>query len=347
MEIEAPTGRDAPDAKATHVASNWKHDSPLMRCRFNHQGDLAFSTAEDRSIQRWDLTDGKKTVFTAHDGWVWGITPLADGDTLVTGGTDGCLIWWPARDEQPKPSRIVQAHEGWVRYIDGSPDGKLLASAGNDRKVRVWSASDGKLVRELAGHEADVYSVFFHPTQSCLLSGDLLGKVKQWELPSGKEVRELEAKALHTYNGGQAVHYGGVRSMALSPDGKHLACSGLHKASNPLGAVNEPIVLVFEWETGKLLRSCVSDVKGVAWRAVYDPSGLLIAASGGSGGGFLLFWKDGEEKAFHKLKLPNTARDLDIHPDGVRLATTHHDRHLRVSRMAPDPEATKKKDGKG
>jgi hypothetical protein len=34
---------------------------------------------------------------------------------------------------------------------------------------------------------------------------------------------------------------------------------------------------------------------------------------------------------FFKLGLPNTARDLDLHPDGLRLATAHHDGILRIT----------------
>ena len=122
--------------------------------------------------------------------------------------------------------------------------------------------------------------------------------------------------------------------MSLSPDGKYLACSGLYKATNPLGAVNEPMVMLFQWEGRKKVRSLVTDgVKGVAWRVVFLPDGTLVGASGGSGGGFLLFWKPDQDKTFHKFKLPDTARDLDVHPDGLQVATVHFDRHVRINRM--------------
>ena len=48
------------------------------------------------------------------------------------------------------------------------------------------------------------------------------------------------------------------------------------------------------------------------------------------------------DKEFFKLKLPNTARDLDLHPDGLQLATVHGDRQLRISRMTAKPPAKKK-----
>ena len=45
---------------------------------------------------------------------------------------------------------------------------------------------------------------------------------KLWEVATGKEVRTFDAKPLHTYEGGQQVDFGGVRALAISPDGKSL-----------------------------------------------------------------------------------------------------------------------------
>ena len=118
----------------------------------------------------------------------------------------------------------------------------LAATGGNDNMVRIWNLADGKLVRELPGHERHVYSVLFHPSGQFLLSGDLMGVLNQWEVATGKLVRTFDAKPLHTYEGGQQVDYGGVRSIAISPDGKYLAAGGLYKGTNPLGAVNENAV---------------------------------------------------------------------------------------------------------
>ena len=59
---------------------------------------------------------------------------------------------------------------------------RVLHSGGNDRVVKIWNTADGKPVPELKGHEL--------------------------------EVRKFDGKDLHTYNSGQHVHFGGVRSLA-------------------------------------------------------------------------------------------------------------------------------------
>jgi hypothetical protein len=59
-----------------------------------------------------------------------------------------------------------------------------------------------------------------------------------------------------------------------------------------------------------------------------------MAACGGTSGGFLLFWKPGSEKADPRFALPASARDMDLHPDGLRVTTAHPDGTVRISRLA-------------
>ncbi|HIA19664.1 MAG TPA: hypothetical protein EYN70_09665 [Planctomycetaceae bacterium] len=94
--------------------------------------------------------------------------------------------------------------------------------------------------------------------------------------------------------------------------------------------------MIFDWASQKLVKSLIgTGIKGIAWRAMYHPNGFLVGVSGGSGGGFLVFWKPDQEKEFHKLKLPDTIREMDLHPDGIQVATAHFDGHVRICKLAP------------
>lgn len=332
---QQPMAATATDPTQAHVAIDWEHTSPLVSCRFDPKGRYVFAGAEDSTVQRWTLVSGAKTALVGHESWVRSIAFSLDGETTITGGYDGRLSWWPTAADAPAPTRsLPTAHAGWIRMVAVSPDGQFIATGGNDNAVRLWKMDDGQLVREFLGHASHVYSVLFHPTGQFLMSGDLAGQVHQWDVSSGTLVRKLDAGPLHTYEGGQAVHFGGVRTMAFSRDARLLACGGLHKATNPLGAVHEPLVVVFDWDAGTVVRSQVTaDYAGVAWRVLYHPDGYLMGVAGGGGGGVLWFWKPDEEKAYFKFGLPNLARDGDLHPDGVQVATAHYDKHLRISRL--------------
>ena len=336
------------DPKALHVAQEFEHEAPLISCRFDPSGKYVFATGEDRAVVRWTLDseaeDRERLVMAGHESWVGCLAFSADGKTVLSGGYDDSVMWWSAAESgkpDTQPIRKIDAHKGWVRALAVSPDDKLLASAGNDRVVKLWSLADGKPLREMKGHQREVYSLAFHPSGKFLISGDLKGVVQQWDVATGKSVRTFDAAALNSYNTGQKVDYGGVRSLSFNADGSQLACGGLHKASNPLGAINEPLVLRFDWDSQKLLLShTVEKVRGVAWRTLFHPAdGFLVGCSGGSGGGYLIFWDGDSDSAFHNLKLKDTARDCDLHPDGIRIATAHHDKKLRISRMAPEQKA--------
>ena len=328
---------DGFDPKQAYVVSQWPHDRPLNACRFDPAGRFVFCGSEDAVVERFNLADGARTVLSGgHVTWVQAIALTKDGAQAISGGCDGKITWWDSAAETPTPIRSIEAHQGWIRSLDTSPDGTLLASGGNDNQVRLWNIADGTLVRELTGHPRHVYSVAFHPQGQFVLSGDLMGVLKQWEVATGKEARTFDAKPLHTYEGGQQVDFGGIRAMAVSPDGKRLAASGLHKATNPLGAVNEPLVLLFDWESQKLERQQIAEgiTGGVVWSLNWLGDGSLMGLSGGVSGGFLLFWKPDADKDFHRFALPNLARDMDLHPDGLQVATAHYDRHVRISRLA-------------
>jgi hypothetical protein len=48
----------------------------------------------------------------------------------------------------------------------------------------------------------------------------------------------------------------------------------------------------------------------------------------------LLFWKPDGDKDFFRFGLPHLARDMDLHPDGIQVATAHYDSHVRITRLA-------------
>ena len=75
--------------------------------------------------------------------------------------------------------------------------------------------------------------------------------------------------------------------------------------------------------------------RGIAWGVAMHPDGFVVAAIGGQAGGHLFFWKPDQADEFHTLNCGNSARDLSLHPDGVRLATAHHDGHVRIYKMGP------------
>ena len=326
------------DPLQTHVAQTFKHDAPLVGCRFDPTGRFVFAGSQDNNVIRWELAGDKKTVLSAHDSWVQSFAFTSGGDVLVTGGYDGRLIWWPTVAEQPAPLRTIEAHHGWIRALAVSPDGKLLASCGNDQRVKLWNLADGSLVKELSGgHDRHVYNVAFHPDGEQLASGDLVGKFVHWNVSTGAQVRDFKIESLSKYDGGFKADYGGPYSLTFNTDGSRLIAGGITNVTNAFAAVGNPIVTEIDWAAGKehLAHQLKDKISGKAWGLVWHPEGFVIAALGGGAGGRIAFWKPDQKDEFHLVNLGNSVRDLALHPDGLRLATPHYDGSCRISLMAP------------
>ena len=324
------------DVTKTHVVRELKHNSPLISCRFDPSGKFVFFGAQDNRVWRWEWSGENKTELAAHDSWVRAIGFHPDGQTVLTGGYDGRLIWWPVAADKPEPLRQIDAHAGWLRSLVVSPDGQLVATVGDDLLVKLWQMADGSLLREFGGHDRYVYNVAFHPNGQHLVSGDLLGKLVHWEVATGKKVREFKAEKLTKYDNTFKADIGGFRGLSFSPNGDLLAGSGITNVTNAFAGIGNPVIVMFDWESGeqKIQYEAQGKLVGVAWGVAFHPQEFTIGICGGRGGGVLMFFKPDQKEAFHQFKLPDTARDMDLCSDGLHLATPHYDRHLRISRMS-------------
>ncbi len=324
------------EPEKTHAAGEWKYTSPLLSCRFDPSGQFVFCSAQDNTIQRWNIATGEAVPLVGHDSWVRALAFHPSGSHLYSGGYDGVVIWWDVSSAAPEPQRTVAAHDGWVRAVATSPDGKQLATCGNDRLVKLWNTEDGSLVDVLTGHQCHVYNVLFHPDGRRLVSGDLKGEVREWDLATGEQLRTLDAAALWKYDKGFRADIGGVRGIDFSADAALLACGGITDVSNAFAGIGNPMVVVFDYEPGEKKQQLVTSKKlrGTIWNVRFHPTGFLIGAAGGHEGGHLLFWKVDAANEFFDLKLPNICYDFDLHPDRQRLVTSHEDNALRLWTMS-------------
>ncbi len=327
----------APDPTQVTQVKEFKHDRPLFACRIDRSGRYVFTGAEDNLVMRWEIDSDNKLALAGHESWVRAMAFQPAGELLATGDYAGKLCAWRWADGAATLVYQIPAHQGWLRAISASPDGATFATCGNDRFVRLYNAADGKLLRELAGHESHVYNVAFHPGGGQLASCDLKGVVKHWDLASGTAVRQLDGSLLWKYDSGFHAEIGGARGMTFSPDGTWLACAGVTEVSNAFAGIGNAVAVLFDWATGerKQVLRPKDNFHGVVWWVAFHPAGFIMAVAGGQHGGALWFFKPAEPNPFFTFKLPASARDLALHPDGFRLAIAHTDGVLRLYDMSP------------
>jgi len=325
------------DPKRIHPVGLFKYDRPVLSCRFDPHGEYLFTGSFDNSLQRWDILTGSRTVLKGHRSWIRRFTFGPAGQMLISGDYTGRLIWWNPLAASPVPLRQIAAHHGWLRAVAVSPDGRYVVTGGNDTLVKVWSATDGSLIKTLPGHARHVYNVAFHPDGRSFVSGDLMGVLKQWEVGTWKNIRDFDAGVLTKYDPTFKADCGGIRGMDFAPDGKSFAVAGISNVTNAFANIGIPTVVLFDWKTGKRLKVMQpkKNFKGTCWAVRFHPSGRFLIGAGGGSGAALWFWKPGETKSFFDYKLPNTAYDLALHPDGLRFAVALYDKTVRIYDLGP------------
>src|SRR5205085_8850139 len=142
-------------------------------------------------------------------------------------------------------------------------DGRTLAVGTGNHQGTVWllEAGTGKRVRTLTIPGAHVTSLAFAADGRTLASGQ--GKdVRLWDVATGA--------TLQTVPGGSEVHQGG--ELALSPDGRVIACGG----------PTDGAVRLWDAATGKELRSLPADRHAV-YAVAFSPDGQTLASAGSVG----------------------------------------------------------------
>lgn len=311
------------DPAKVHLGQTFTHDRQLTRAKFSPDGKLVAAAGLDKLIHVWELESGEKYTLPGHATWISALVFNPKGRQLFTADFHGTIHCWDFATPDSKPLfTITGADANITRALAITGDGAALFSGGDDRVVRIWNTKDGKKLKGFPGHKGCIFSIALHPDGKSAVSGDQFGTVKHWEIGSGKCVRDFDAAALHTRKEEFLADVGGVRCMTFDATGERIVCGGLSAAESNGFCPGVPLVIVFDWKNGKqtqqLKLSVKSDGPINALRFLSD--GTLVGYGENQGGAVteLAFWKPDKAEPIHSLK-GQSAYDLDLHPDGMRL----------------------------
>lgn len=212
--------------------------------------------------------------------------------------------------------RVLEGHSGDVFSIAFSPDGRWLASGDNDRTVRVWEVSTGEGRRvwreeELSG-AVRVWKVCFSPDGRCLAvasgtdSAPNHGVVRLW-----RGVGWQDSQIVARYEDDQAF------SIALSPDGRWLACGLLGQT-----------IRVYEVATGRESQVLTGHTDWVH-DVCFSPDGTRLASS--SQDSTVRVWEVATGQTLWELTgHDDQVNSLAFAPTGEQLASVSSDCTVRL-----------------
>jgi WD40 repeat protein len=211
---------------------------------------------------------------------------LWSSKTLVMGGsnplakTGSFVKFWDVQGEKVRGGTKLaeefppETEQGEWRAgcLAFAPDSGLLAAAewgerSKRARVQLYDVKTGKPKREIDlgdMKEEFIFRVAFMADGKQLLSA--CGPVKLWDAETGKELRTFDTKGLQTY------------SVAVSPDGRHLATSGFRKKKDE--SVYE--ILLWDAKTGEVKQTLPPWRSPSMWTSslTFSPDGKSLAVSG-------------------------------------------------------------------
>jgi WD40 repeat protein len=266
--------------KVFHVRDETRRPMSLVRVRFHPTEPRLLGQTVDRMLAVWDLTApatenrdrnlGPAVLggrHAAHEaGWIRGFDVSADGQLLVTGGSDRHLKSWRFSDGRPADAPVAEvatAHDGWVEAVAISPEGQIVASVGSDRRLKLWNAANLEPVRTITTpHTGIIRDTVWTRDGRFLLTGGEDGKVVLWNGQSFEPVRTIDFGAVSDQQG-QHPAVSGVHRLACSGDGRWLAAAG------------DRNVTIFNLESGEPVAT-----DAVRLQAAFHPSADVLAAGG-------------------------------------------------------------------
>jgi len=170
-----------------------EHMSPISGV--DAHGTLVATAGYDNRVILWDSTSWTALAEGRHDHLANQCRFSRSGRLLATSSSDYSARIWSVPDL--RLVTVLGDQKDDVETTVISPDESQVATASRDHLVRVYDM-DGRLVRRLEGHEADVLSAEWTDGGRRIVTTSDDGTVRWWDAEQGALVRTLDLGDVET-----------------------------------------------------------------------------------------------------------------------------------------------------
>ena len=225
---------------------------------------------------------------------------FSPGDSLViTAGVDSAIKIWNRASgvlikEYRQPSSIA--------YMDISGDGLFAVTGNYDAKLRLVQLSDGKVLKEFAGHDGTVWHVAFSHDRKKIVSGGNDAMVNLWDVETGK--------LLHQFKGHKRI----VWSVKFSADDQTIASASYDFTFKLWNVADGRLV----WDNKEHTETVVD--------LAFSHDGTMLATT--SDDKTIKIWQPADKSLMKTMKVPEHVQAVEFSPDDNLLMTGGRDKPM-------------------
>ncbi|MEE6467788.1 hypothetical protein FKM82_008071, partial [Ascaphus truei] len=212
----------------------------MLCCSFSVGGMFLATGSTDHTIRLYYFgyeTPEKMSELEGHTDKVDSIQFSNNGERFISGSRDGTARIWQFKQQEWKSILLDMA----AKLDKSSPSSEeerfmkpkvtmiawdhldtVVVTAVTDHLLKVWDSQTGELLRNLKGHQDEIFVLEHHPFDSrIMLSAGHDGNIFIWDVTKG-------TKTNHYFNMIEGQGHGAVFDCKFSVDGQHLACTDSH-----------------------------------------------------------------------------------------------------------------------
>ena len=242
------------------------HKGAVNSLQWNHSGTHLATGARDDTIRIWDIATGQSDELRGHTNWVLDVCWSPDDRYLASAGDSQVKIWDVA--ERRNSFEIASPLSG-SHTLAWNPDTTSLAAVGTSGLV-LYAADSGQQLQSLDERRAGAWSQW-EPLVCWSASDQLIAAAR------GNQIQLFDDQSLEDRHSAVLPPGIEIRSIAISPDGKHLSASYWQSADE--SRQEHGVVALFELSTGKHQRDFMVDSNAVG-SLTWSPDGTRIATAG-------------------------------------------------------------------
>jgi len=302
------------------------HERSITQIKYNHEGDLLFSSAKDHHPNVWYSLNGERLgTFDGHCGAVWCLDPKWDTSHLVTGAADNSVRLW---DIQTGKELSIIDTKSAVRTSAFSYSGNMVCYT-TDKQMgypceinvvdaRNFNADETVFKVAIPPGGPKVTALLWSGLDDILLTGHDNGDLVQWDLKTQKKLKLT------------SDHGKSISDMQASKDGTMFITSSKDHTS-----------MLFDSDTIECLKKYVTErpVNSASLSPLYDhvvlgggQDAMDVTTTSTRVGKF-------EARFFHMIFEEEFGRvkghfgpinSVQFHPDGRGYASGGEDGYVRV-----------------